>query len=186
MPEHDVSLSETELRAAKPNFHRGRLAPALESRGANLRPRKLDEKLSRDVARARRVALLAPRATLTQYRHPLGYVSAITKNFGKIQKLIPHFGRRELYSEWGRSPVGEVGDNNSHDRGQDFIPKGRRGFLTPPRDVQPILSVLERDERGGDLTIGDGAKMLRKFNNFAPSPIVKSRCSSSVGGGCNN
>ena len=37
-----------------------------------------------------------------------------------------------------------------------------------------------------NLTIGDGAKMLRKFNNFAPSPIVKSRCLSSVGGGCNN
>ena len=64
MLEHDISFSETELRAAKPNFHRGRLALALESRGANLRPRKLDEKLSRDVARARRVALLAPRATL--------------------------------------------------------------------------------------------------------------------------
>ena len=62
--EYAVSLSETELRAAMPNFHRGRLAPALESRGANLRPRKLDEKLSRDVSRARRVALLAPRATL--------------------------------------------------------------------------------------------------------------------------
>ena len=26
-----------------------------------------------------------------------------------------------------------------------------------------------------NLTIGDGAKMLRKFNNFAPSPIVKKR-----------
>ena len=65
--EPDVSLSETELRAAKPNFHRGRLAPALESRGAHLRPRKLDEHLNRNVARARRVALLAPRAMLTQY-----------------------------------------------------------------------------------------------------------------------
>ena len=75
------AFSETELRAAKPNFHRGRLAPALESRGANLRPRKLDEKLSRDVARARRVALLAPRATLSRYRHPLGYVSARLKLF---------------------------------------------------------------------------------------------------------
>ena len=71
MLEYDVSLSETELRAAKPNFHRGRLAPALESRGANLRSRKLDEKLSRDVARARRVALLAPRAMLSEYCSPL-------------------------------------------------------------------------------------------------------------------
>ena len=64
VPEHDASHSETESRAAKPNFHRGCLAPALESRGADLRPRKLDGKLIRDVARARRVALLAPRATL--------------------------------------------------------------------------------------------------------------------------
>ena len=165
MLEYDVSLSGTELRAAKPNFHRGCFAPALESRGANLRPRKLDEHLNRDVARARRVALLscassrpprpdgvpaeksfggAERATLTQYRHPLSYVSAITKIFGKVQKLVPHFGRRELYSEWGRSPeifgkiqklvphfgrselysewgrspVGEEGDNNSHVRGR--------------------------------------------------------------------
>ena len=101
--------AQTELRAAKPNFHRGRLAPALESRGANLRPRKLDDHLNRDVARARRVALLAPRATLNRYRHPLSYVSAITKIFGKVQKLVPHFGRRVLYSEWGRSPVGEEG-----------------------------------------------------------------------------
>ena len=38
--EHDVSLSETELRAAKPNFHRGRLAPALESRGKSGSPPK--------------------------------------------------------------------------------------------------------------------------------------------------
>ena len=115
------ALSETELRAAKPNFHRGRLAPALESRGADLRPRKLDGKLIRDVARARRVALLAPRATLNKYRHPLSYVSAITKIFGKVQKLVPHFGRRVLYSEWGRSPVGEEGDNNSPVRGRRLV-----------------------------------------------------------------
>ena len=82
---YDVSLSETELRAAKPNFHRGRLAPALESRGAKLRSRKLDGKLSRDVARARRVALLAPRATLSDYSSPLGYVSARLKLFQEAE-----------------------------------------------------------------------------------------------------
>mgnify|MGYP000803025282 CR=1 FL=1 len=81
--EYAVSLSETELRAAKPNFHRGCFAPALESRGANLRPRKLDEKLSRNVARARRVALLAPRATLNRYRYPLSYVRARLKLFSR-------------------------------------------------------------------------------------------------------
>ena len=79
------TFSEAELRAAKPNFHRGRLAPALESRGAHLRPRKLDGKLSRDVARARRVALLAPRAMLNKYRHPLSYVSARLKLFQEAE-----------------------------------------------------------------------------------------------------
>ena len=83
MLEPDVSLSETELRAAKPNFHRGRLALALESRGANLRSRKLDEKLSRNVARARRVALLAPRATFSEYCSLLGYVSARLQLFSR-------------------------------------------------------------------------------------------------------
>ena len=34
------TFSETELRAAKPNFHRGRLAPALESRGKSGSPPK--------------------------------------------------------------------------------------------------------------------------------------------------
>ena len=135
MPEHDVSISETELRAAKPNFHRGRLAPALESRGANLRHRKLDEHLNRDVARARRVALLAPRAMLSRYRHPLSYVSAITKIFGKIQKLVPHFGRSELYSEWGRSPVGEEGDNNSPVR-------GRQPVLHSPSTTRTLIERL--------------------------------------------
>ena len=38
-----------------------------------------------------------------------------------MKKLVPHFRRRELYSEWGRSPVGEVGDNNSHVRGRRLV-----------------------------------------------------------------
>ena len=99
------TLSETELRAAKPNFHRGRLAPALESRGANLRSRKLDEKLSRDVARARRVALLAPRGVLSKYRHPLSYAGAITKYFVKFPSGggVPEGRRGSL------TPMSEVG-----------------------------------------------------------------------------
>ena len=50
-----------------------------------------------------------------------------------MKKLVPHFGRRELYFEWGRSPVAgvpanitngdfvgysEEGDNNSPVRGR--------------------------------------------------------------------
>ena len=89
--EHDVSLSKTVLRAAKPNFHRGCSVPALESRGANLRPRKLDEKLSRNVARARRVALLAPRATFSAYCSPLDYLYARFKLYQKGRKAYPAF-----------------------------------------------------------------------------------------------
>ena len=40
------------------------------------------------------------------------------------------------------SPVGEEGDFHSPVRGQDFIPKGRRGFLTPmSRDVSPFYTL---------------------------------------------
>ena len=34
---------------------------------------------------------------------------------------VPHFGRCELYSEWGRSPVGEEGVSYSNVRGRKFI-----------------------------------------------------------------
>ena len=86
IPEHDVTLSETELRAAQPNLHRGRIfAHACKSRRAP-RPRKLDGKLSRHGLGARRVALLAPRGVFNRYRYPLSYVGAITKIFSKAQK----------------------------------------------------------------------------------------------------
>ena len=58
-------------------------APALASRGAYLRSRKLDEKLSRHGLGARRVALLAPRATFGKYWYPLDYVSARFKLFSR-------------------------------------------------------------------------------------------------------
>ena len=112
------SHSETVLRAAQPNLHRGRIfAHACKSRRAP-RPRKPDETLSRHGLGARRVALLAPRGVLSKYRHPLGYVGANTKIFGKVQKQVPHFGRRQAYSEWGRSPGGEEGVSYSHVRGR--------------------------------------------------------------------
>ena len=107
-------------------------APALASRGASgvpaesifggvkMRPRKPDETLSRHGLGARRVALLAPRGVLNKYRHPLSYVGAITKIFGKVQKSVPHFGRRELYSEWGRSP-GIWGPRKVPQRSEDTL-----------------------------------------------------------------
>ena len=78
-------VSKTELRAAQPNLHRGRIfAHACKSRRAP-RPRKPDGKLSRHGLGARRVALLAPRGVLNRYRHPLSYVGAITKILVKSQ-----------------------------------------------------------------------------------------------------
>ena len=61
-----------------------------------MRPRKPDGELSRHGLGARRVALLAPRGVLNQCRHPLGYVGAITKILGKVQKAAPHFRRTIL------------------------------------------------------------------------------------------
>ncbi len=62
----------------------GEHSPTLASRGANLRPRKLDENLSKHGLGARRVALLAPRATFREYCSPLNYVSAINKLFQEV------------------------------------------------------------------------------------------------------
>ena len=95
--EHDASFSKTVSRAAQPSVHRrcNRRLNAAAFRGPRrkyfrwgkaMRPRKPDGKLSRHGLGARRVALLAPRGVLSKYRHPLGYVGAITKSFGKVQK----------------------------------------------------------------------------------------------------
>ena len=126
--EYDVSLSKTELRAAQPSVHRrcNRRLNAAAFRGPRrkyfrwgkaMRPRK-HETLSRHGLGARRVALLAPRGVLSKYRHPLSYVGARPKLFSRGGKLIPHFGRRQAYSEWGRSPGGEEGVCHSHVRGR--------------------------------------------------------------------
>ena len=71
--------------------------PPLERRGANLRPRKLDGILSRHGLGARRVALLAPRATFSEYCSPLDYASAINKLFSRYVFIKAH--RLRLYEK---------------------------------------------------------------------------------------
>ena len=119
----------------------GACACSCKSRRAP-RPRKPDGKLSRHGLGARRVALLAPRGVLSKYRHPLGYVGAITKIFSKVQKSVPHFGRRELYSEWGRSPGGEEGVSYSHVRGRQPISNtGEESPNGAPRKMHAFCGV---------------------------------------------
>ena len=86
---------------------------------------------------------------LSKYRHLLGYVGAITKIFGKVQKQVPHFGRRELYSEWGRSPGGEEGVCHSHVIGRQLVLCVSTTFPLDEifRDEKPIRSVPEHDEQ---------------------------------------
>ena len=86
MLELHVNLFEDETTRRSPKLAQRAFAPALASRGAYLRSRKLDEKLSRhglDGLGARRVALLAPRATFSLYWYPLDYVSARFKPFSR-------------------------------------------------------------------------------------------------------
>ena len=85
---------------------------------------------------------------LSKYRYPLSYVGAMTKIFGKVQKLVPHFGRRQAYSEWGRSAEGEEGVSYSHVRGWQliFFCEHDATFERAPSDEKPIRSVLEHDE----------------------------------------
>ena len=107
------TFSETELRAAQPNLHRGQFfAHACKSRRAP-RPRKPDETLSRHGLGARRVALLAPRGVFNRYRYPLSYVGAITKILVKLKC---------------KSRI--LGDVNSIPSGGG-VPEGRRGSVTP-------------------------------------------------------
>ena len=81
-PHAHLFEDETTRRSLK--LAQRAFAPALASRGAYLRSRKLDEKLSRHGLGARRVALLAPRATLSLYWYPLDYVSAKLKLFQEV------------------------------------------------------------------------------------------------------
>ena len=78
---------------------------------------------------------------LNKYRYPLGYVGAITKIVGKFQKLVPHFGRCELSSEWGRSPGGEEGVSYSHVRGRQFVyfPEHAATFERAPPETKSLF-----------------------------------------------
>ena len=119
----------------------GACARSCKSRRAP-RPRKPDGKLNRHGLGARRVALLAPRGELNQCRHPLGYVGATTKILSKVQKLVPHFGRSELYSEWGRSP-GIWGPRKVPQRSEDTL----WGFSEEGVSYSPVwASAPEHDE----------------------------------------
>ena len=154
------TFSETELRAAQPSVHRrcNRRLNAAASRGPRrkyfrwgkaMRPRKQDGKLNRHGLGARRVALLAPRGVLNKYRHPLGYEGAITKIFGKVQKSVPHFGSRELYSEWGRSPGGEEGVSYSHVRGRQlvfFYEHAEPSFVASPNTTRTLTECSDHTQ----------------------------------------
>ena len=56
-----------------------------------MRPRKLDETLSRHGRRARRVAFLSPRAMFGEYCSPLDYLYARFKLYQKRGKVYPAF-----------------------------------------------------------------------------------------------
>ena len=82
-----------------------------------MRPRKLDETLSRHGRSARRVAFLAPRAMFGQYCSPLDYLYARLNSIKKDEKFIPHFRRIELFPSGGGKPEGKEGEQYSHVRG---------------------------------------------------------------------
>ena len=83
--------------------------------GKDLRPRKLDETLSRHGLRARRVAFLSPsgsppkvfsvgqseRRSVHTVRRSIIFMRN-SNFFKKDEKYIPHFRRSVPYSEWGR------------------------------------------------------------------------------------
>ena len=87
-----------------------------------MRPRKLDETLSRHGRSARRVAFLSPRAMFGKYCSPLDYLYA-RLNSSKRTKSISRI----------------LGGLHSSRVGEEY-PKGRRGNNTPLlRDVRPMI-----------------------------------------------
>ena len=154
----------------------GACARSCKSRRAP-RPRKPDGKLSRHGLGARRVALLAPRGVLSKYRYPLSYVGAMTKIFGKVQKLVPHFGRRQAYSEWGRSAEGEEGGCHSHVRGRQpvsFPEHDAHSERAPPRRTAYSERLRARRNpvrrRGFDKAGRQIARFTERRHDCRPAP----------------
>ena len=104
-----------------------------------MRPRKLDETLSRHGRRARRVAFLSPRATFSLCCSPLDYLYARLKLYQEDEKYIPHFRRFVPYSEWGRKARREGGGTTLPCKG-DYTRSNLRaqcflGSFSPPADA---------------------------------------------------
>ena len=126
----------------------GACACSCKSRRAP-RPRKPDETLNRHGRGARRVALLAPRGVFGKYRHPLGYVGAITKIYVKFKSKSRILGDGKLIPSGGGVPEGRRGSLTPMSRGGSLF-SSLSTPLTPsehPRDEQPIRSVLGYDEK---------------------------------------
>ena len=134
VPEHDGSLSETKLRAAHPSVHRrcNRLLNAAAIRGPrrkyfrwgkDLRPRKLDGKLSRHGLGARRVALLAPRGVLSKCHIRL-IIWVRSPKFWQSSKVSPAF--------WETANLFRVGEECRRRGGGLLLPcRGTAACLFP-------------------------------------------------------
>ena len=140
------SLSETELRVAHPSVHRRRsrrlqVAAIRGPRrknfrwGKDVRPRKLDEALSRHGHSARRgvESPSSPRERCSVYTVRRSIISMRDSNFIKKDvKNIPHFRRIVPYSERGR--------NARREGGGTILPcQGRAPYFTFEHDALSAL-----------------------------------------------
>ena len=95
------------------------------------------------------IALLAPRGVLSKYRYPLSYAGAITKYFVKFKSKSRILGDENSIPSGGGVPEGRWGSlTPMSGDGSIFIPLSTPQPLSePPRDEQPIRSVLEHNEQ---------------------------------------
>ena len=89
--EHDETSFEDGLTRRSPKLARAGVCARSCKLRREMRPRKLDETLSRHGLRARRVAFLSPRATFSLYCSPLDYLYARLKLYQKGRKAYPAF-----------------------------------------------------------------------------------------------
>ena len=60
-----------------------------------------------------------------------------------MKKLVPHFGRGELYSEWGRSPVAGVPANITYGDFVGYSEEGDNNF--PCQRTSARFTLFEHD-----------------------------------------
>ena len=142
------TLSETELRAAQPNLHSGRLRSLLQ-----VAARYLSAERRRNIKQARAscasAEFLRPCRVFSECSSPLGYVSAILKTFVEMLSQSRMMRGRYSFGHGGGKPEGKEGEIKITRETRSIFgarpstkkpPSEDRGFDTAIREIAPSVT----------------------------------------------